>query len=305
MLTSEASAKMSKPTGTMQETIIGRLPGELRNMIYKLVLDADFQGESRYDKGYRRGLHVVSHTRSDDKPLHLRNLLAVFQVCSQMRTEAMPFLFQSKAIWLVHRNLTEIVAPMAVPTKQELKDWSDMMRQIPMHLRSPRMTIEYRHSSELPVDPLLLQEPPSGGSEFNTGINALIKAAAPNEVVVVVNFNFTSIGTFRMDDDYFNAGIPDPKPFHVCGRDEPMTVGECKSILIKILTSSAKKACQVVRHAFAEKRERLEKHRSHRVCFIRLGLKTSLERLAIVEKKTQELMEHLPAWRPGHTILDQ
>ena len=73
-----------------------------------------------------------------------------------------------------------------------------------------------------------------------------------------------------------------------------MTVAKCESIFVKIPTSNAVKAYRTLQDAFAEKRMRLEKHRSHRVCSIRLSLQKSLERLEIAEKKICELMENIP-----------
>ena len=82
----------------------------------------------------------------------------------------------------------------------------------------------------------------------------------------------------------------------VCIHDEPMTVTDCESILVTITTSDAVKAYHMVQDAFAEKRRKLEVHRSHRVCFIRLSLQKSLERLEIAEQKIREVMENIPGF---------
>jgi hypothetical protein len=300
---------MSEPTGTMQLGIIGKLPLELRMKVYEAFLDVhafrayhDQVGNNMIPR-----FDAIAIRPHESKPHALSKLLAITQVSSDMRAEAIPFLFRGKPVWLLHkdRNYTEEYTPMAIATTVELTDWSAMIARIPAHLRSPKMTFEYRHECMLNKDASLLGQPLQGGARCTAGIRTLVGAAAPNEVLVTINFNYTRIGAFKMDRPWFDAGVPCPEPVHVCNRDEPMTAVEFESILIKIPTSDAKKACQVVKRAFADKRERLEKHRSHRVCFIRLGLNKALERLAIVERKTQELMEHLPAWRPGHSILDQ
>jgi hypothetical protein len=300
---------MPEPTGKMDQSIIGRLPPELRMKVYEAFLDVRLFRAYHHQVGNNLiprfdGIAIVPQ---GTRIYNLSRLLAVTQVCKDMRAEAIPFFFQGKPVWLLHKDRYdfEVYTPMAIPTTEELHDWSTMIAKIPAPLRSPQMTFEYRHECMLNKDASLLGQPLHGGARYAAGIRTLIGAAAPNEVIVTINLNYFSIGTFKVDCPFFNAGVFNPQPVHVCTRDEPMTAVEFERILIKIPTSDAKKACQVVKRAFADKREKLEKHRSHRMCVVRLKLNKALERLAIVERKTQELMEHLPAWRPGHSILDQ
>jgi hypothetical protein len=193
------------------------------------------------------------HDSHGDKCYKLSKLLAVTQVCSQMHGEALPFFFQRKPVWLLHkdRNDIEVHTPMGIPTTEEVHDWSAVMARIPAHLRSPQMTFEYRHACMLNKDASMLGQPLQGGTVYTAAIRTLVGAAAPNEVLVTINFNYTSIGAFKVDCAYFNAGVSDPKPVHVCTRDAPMTAADFEGILIKIPTGDGKKACQVVKPAFA------------------------------------------------------
>jgi len=131
---------------------------------------------------------------------------------------------------------------------------------------------------------------PKRGLEFEAGIGALITAARPYEVTVVISLSFNIMSAY---------GVPRTrvsKPLHICAHDEPMTMTDCESILVEILTSDAVKAYRAVQDAFAEKRRRLEVHRSHRVCFVRLSLKVGLERLEMAEKEIHEVLENLPGF---------
>lgn len=161
---------------------------------------------------------------------------------------------------------------MAVPTDAELKTWSTMIANIPAHLRSRWLTFQYYYECELSIFSQLNPTPREPGPEIERGIGALVKAARPYTVVVAIDLFFHRMGAFTV------SGMRPTKPVNLCIHDEPMTVAECESILIRIPTSDSVKAYRVVEEAFAEKRRRLEMHRSHRVCFIRLGLQKSLER---------------------------
>lgn len=282
-MSSNKPAEMTTPKG-LSESILGRLPKELSNKVYELVMDADFTSRD----GHHR-LQGTAHKPQEEEPLTLRQRLAPLQVCREMRAEAIGYFFQ-KPVWLMHQKRTpsEYHTTMAVPTDDELKVWSAMIANIPMHLRSRWLTFQYYYKCELSIFSVINTTPREPGPEFEAGIRALVKAARPHQVVVAVNLFFHRMGAFGV------SGMGPTKP--VCIHDEPMTVTECESILVKIPTSDAVKAYRMVQAAFAEKRRQLEVHRSHRVCFIRLSLQKSLERLEIAEQKIRELMENIPGF---------
>jgi len=237
---------------------------------------------------------VIEYTPQGEGSLTLRERLAPLQVCHQMRAEAIGYFFDT-SIWLVHalQARSEYHEAMVAPTEDEVKTWSTMIAKIPMHLRSPWLKFEYRRDERiLSVNPLKIRKPLECGPEIKAGIGALIEAARPHGVIVVIEHFFHKIGSLPA------TRTRSTWPADVCVRDEPMTVTDCESILVRIPTSDATEAYRVVKRAFAEKRRRFEKHRSHRVCFVRLGLKVALERLEAAEKITMEAMEHLPGF-PG------
>jgi hypothetical protein len=282
------STEMTAPTGTMPESLIGRLPGELRNKVYGYLMESD-----SIPRGHPSGLEVYRVTTQEGKSLAIRKKLAPLQVCRQMRAEAIGYFFD-EPIWLSHQIqiLNENYLAMVAPTEGELKNWSAMLSKIPMHLRSPWMTFEYRHEYVLIKDTLLTSEPIGRGADFKAGIRALVKAVRPHKVVVVINLFFHSMGRAVA------SNTRPSEPGYVCIRDQPMTVADCESILVKISTSDAVEAYRLVKHAFAEKRRELEAHRAHRVCFIRLSLGLALARLEIAEKRMRVVLEHMPGF-PG------
>ncbi|GAB7331191.1 hypothetical protein MBLNU13_g02661t1 [Cladosporium sp. NU13] len=275
---------MTTPYKGLSESILGRLPKELSNKVYDHVMDVDFTSK---DKHHR--LQGTTHTPQEEEPLTLRQKLAPLQVCREMRAEAIGYFFQ-KPVWLMHQKRTpsEYHTTMAVPADDELKIWSAMIARIPMHLHSRWLTFQYYYECELSIFSEWNPTPRESGPEFEAGIRALVKAARPHKMVVAIKVFFHRMGAFG------TSGMGHTLP--VCVRDELMTVAECESILVKIPTSDAVKAYRMFQDAFAEKRRRLEKHRSHRVCFIRLSLQKSLERLEIAERKIRELMENIPGF---------
>jgi hypothetical protein len=282
-MSSNKPTEMTTPKG-LSESILGRLPKELNNKVYELVMDADFTSRD----GHHR-LQGTAHTPQEEEPLTLRQRLAPLQVCREMRAEAIGYFFQ-KPVWLMHQKRTpsEYHTTMAVPTDDELKIWSAMIANIPMHLRSHWLTFQYYYECELSIFSVINTTPREPGPEFEAGIRALVKAARPHSLNLAINLFFHRMGAFG------SSGTGPMDTIYICVRDEPMSVAECESIFIEIPTSDAVKAYRMVQDAFAEKRRKLETHRSHRVCFIRLGLQKSLERLQIAEKKIRELMENVP-----------
>jgi len=287
-MSSDKSAEMTKPSNGYAESILGRLPPELSNKVYKFVMDNNFV--------MRDGSHMLGGTAAHTPPqvvlLELREKLAPLQVCSGMRSAAIGYFFQNP-VWLMHhkRTLTEYHTSMAIPSDDELRTWSAMIARIPMHLRSRWLTFQYYYEYDLSFFSALYPKPLESGPDFETGIRALVKAARPQEVVVVINLFFHRMGAFGG-----SGSRPSGPVQFICNRDQPMTVADCESLLVKIPTSDAVKAYGMVQDAFAEKRRDLEKHRSHRVCFIRLGLDKSLQRLEIAEKKIREVMQNLPGF---------
>jgi hypothetical protein len=178
------------------------------------------------------------------------------------------------------------------PTEGDFKSWSAMLAKIPKHLRSPWLEFEYQHECALRINRSRVDIPLECGPQFKAGIAALVKVVQHHKVSVVINLFFHSMGRVA------TSNARPSEPVYVCVRDKPMSVADCESILVKIPTSDAVEAYRLVEREFAEKRRRLEAHRSHKVCFIRLGLDLALERLKIAEKRIRVVLEHMPNF-PG------
>jgi hypothetical protein len=173
--------------------------------------------------------------------------------------------------------------------------WSAMIARIPVHLRSCWLTSQYYYECELNIFSKLNPNPLEPRREFETGIRALVSATRPHQAYLAIGIFFRRMGACSSSGTS-PPGMWRSKQVHICKLDEPTMVADCESILVKIPTSDTVKAYRMVREAFAEKRRRLEKHRSHRVCFVHLGLRKSLERLEIAEQKIREVMENLPGF---------
>lgn len=290
-MSSDASVEMTTPSNGLAESILGRLPKELSNKVYEFVMEGNFI--------VRNGSHRLQGTfehANQAEPLTLRQKLAPLQVCREMRSAAIGYFFQNP-VWLMHlkRTPTDYHTMTAVPWDNELRIWSAMIARVPMHLRSRWLTFQYYYECELSIFSKLNPKPLELRSEFETGIRALVSATRPHQAYLAINIFFHRMGAFGV------AGMSPPgerpsKPVYICAHDEPMTVADCESILVKIPTNDAVKAYRMVQDAFAEKRRRLEKHRSHKVCFVRLSLQKSLERLDMAEKKIREVMENIPGF---------
>ena len=270
---SDNSTKMAGPTGNWKHSLLGRLPAELRVMIYELATEVVFAADMGKPKltPYERKLQ--------GRYPHLRQLLAPMRVCKQMRNEMLPFFFHSRAVRLrQQRSEHDLHLPIAVPDEKNVEAWTEAIEAIPEHLRSGLMEFEYQYVW-------------SPWSEHSSQTGEALR----NELVVSINIVFHTLGATSVTE-----GCHEPEVHNVCShnlvcvKDDPMMVHECEALHIRIPLGDATRASKAVKSAFAQRRMRLEVHLSHRMCFIRPGVKRSLERLAFAEKKSLEVMEHLP-----------
>lgn len=297
---------MAGPFGDMKHSLLGRLPGELRNMIYEFATEARLEARDGSDITKKK-LEAHSREKNVEKRPTLRQLLGPMQVCRQMRAEMLPFFFHSRAILLRNRaDQYAYSSPMGIPSRTQLEAWPAVMQAIPRQLRTARTTFEYQHIWNLDGLPITT----SSVSDFQEAVQTLIDAASPNTLVMSINIVLNKLGATSS-----TAGTYEPEGHilgtfkYLCVHGEPMNVHECEAILIKLPTDDAIRAFKVVKRLFAERRRKFEVHRRHRTCFIRPGLKKSFDRLAIAERYVQGLMEILPyspgaRWSPGLSILE-
>lgn len=291
---SDNSTKMAEPFGDWKHSLLGRLPAELRVMVYEFATEAVFDAEKGKPKIKP---HAYKPKPGYERDPTLRQLLAPMRVCKQMRSEMLPVFFHSRAVRLrQQRSEFDRHLPIAVPSEENVKVWSEAIEAIPTHLRSELMKFEYQYV----WSPWSEYSSQTDGAlqdvkEFKEGLQKLIHAAGQNELVVSINIVFRTLGATSSTECYYepeahNAGSHNL----VCCKDDPMMVHECEALHVKIPTKDATCASKVVKYAFAQRRKRLEVHLNHRMCFIRPGVGKSLARLADAEKKLQEVMEHLP-----------
>jgi hypothetical protein len=278
---------MAPPLSDLENSIFGRLPPELRIMVYSACF-------VNADKLVR--LNQATLLRSID-PANRRAskmgiMLAPLQVSSQMRREAIDLLLGGQTIIIYKsRNTATVNSPMTLLTPHHIVSWGSVINRIPAHLRPTRLTYERQHDCMMGGH--VVYDPPLTGVYFASSIDRLVTAMHPCELVLSVNFTYHKIGLHHSSQSYHN---PDKskswKP--VCARDKTMTEQECEQMVVKFSARNAAKARGQVAEAFTKKRCQLEVHRSHRICFIRTsGIDKALAALGTAENMVNTMIGHL------------
>jgi hypothetical protein len=276
---------MAPPPTDLENSILGRLPPELRLMVYRCCFEDA-------DKLIR--LNQATLLQSIDpenrRASKMGILLAPLQVSSQMRREAIDLLLGGQTV-VIYKNLytRTVNTPMILLTPHHIVSWGSVINRIPTHLRSRNLTYELQHDCKL--DGQVAYEPPLTGVYFASSIDQLVTAMQPCELVLSVNFTYHKIALNHRSASYHDAGGPWGP---ACALDKTMTEQDCEQMVVKFSAANAAKAHKQVAEAFAEKRRQLEVHRSHSICFIRLSnIDNALAALAKAENMVNAMVGHL------------
>jgi hypothetical protein len=243
----------------MEKTSLGKLPLEVRQMVYENLFGGDF----------------------------FKISLAPFMLCSEMNAEVTQTLVRIPKTAIlncgnaIHRALT-------APSANQLQILAQRFNAIPQALRS-RLTIEVQHDCMLigQIQPFAIASF-VGNAQFTQDIRNLVATVSPCDVVISVNFGFNSVSTTPSTNSYHAA---DPgQVWNVCPQGE-MSSQECEQILFKIPTNDKIQAQQIIDEAFTEKCQQFEAHRAHRVCFIRLGMDEALQCLVDARDMMTEMVD--------------
>jgi hypothetical protein len=281
---------MSSVPTNLNDSVLGKLPLELRRMVYRACFDNTDQNviATRFSNTLLSSISPAILTTN------MRTLLAPLQVSSQMRRKAIDLLLGDKTA-IIYRNMANdtVNSPMIYLSAQQIASWGFTINMIPIHLRSPRLTYELRHDCLMDGD--VDQFPPLTGTEFARSIDRLVTVMQPCELVLSVNFAYHKIAACRSSKSYHVQGIAAGGSLtFVCSRDEPMNSQDCEHMVVKFSARDVVKARRQVAEAFAEKRRQLEVHRAHKICFIRTsGLDTALAALATAEGMVNAMIGHL------------
>ncbi|KAM0722379.1 hypothetical protein Q7P37_001820 [Cladosporium fusiforme] len=279
---------------------LGRLPLELREIVYKYAIDARvIQAVSYLESTAPEPLLtwiVVDEDFRSPKESR-RRVLRPLQVCSEMRSEAIKALSRVPILFSHHPvRYEEYGTPIAPPSDRELEAWKLLVSRIPCHLLVPRTTFEYQHDCGLDgPDPSLNDKTWGDGQQFSNRIRQLVDIVRPGKLKISIQIRFLKVGILGLQKD---GGHPlrNARSFtdYICKRDTAITTKTSELLEVIVPADDPVKARRIVIGTFEAKRQLFEAHRGHKLCFVRLNIDKTLERLAISEKKMLDMVCHLP-----------
>lgn len=271
----------------LENSILGRLPPELRLMVYR----ACFEGADKLIRLNQATL-LQSIDPENRRASKMGILLAPLQVSSQMRREAIGLLLGGQTV-VIYKNLYTITVntPMILLTPHHVVSWGSVINRIPAHLRSRNLTYELQHDCKL--DGQVVYNPPLTGAYFASSIDSLVTAMQPCELVLSVNSTYHKIAVHHRSVSYHDSRSGGPWG-PACALDKTMTEQDCEQMVVRFSAANAAKAHKQVAEAFTKKRRLLEVHRAHRICFIRLSnIDNALAALARAENMVNAMVGHL------------
>lgn len=275
----------------MDNSPLAKLPAELRLAIYKHVFNHQGHILMR-DRTETYKLTFQTVGQASTKILNLQEVLYPLHVCKQIRDEAMGLQFgpepitigpcRARAFLIVHR-----------PSSDASSGCCRCISQVPIHLRSPNLCFEYQYDTSVHHS-----SSHSGrfAITFNQSLEEDVVKLATAAYPTPLNM---SVSCFLPEKAYKSVH-PDhcpsisEKPIFVCTKDVAFTHDLREYIIFKLPTNNPVEARRLVESAFEERVRSFEAHRHHRVCFIRLGLGTSLQDLATAKSMMHKLINRIP-----------
>jgi hypothetical protein len=243
----------------MNNTPIGALPLEIREMVYENFFGGDF----------------------------FRVSLAPLTICDEMNAEA------NRTLARIHKTAildcgNDNTSALTAPDFNQLRVLAQRFSAIPQNLKS-RLTFEVQHDCSLlgPIQTVAVGTTVSN-AEFTRDIRNLVATVSPCNVVISVNFLFNSLSGTPSTSSYHvtNPGLQSK----VCPQGDPMSSQECEQVVFKIPADDKIKAQKIIDEVFAAKCGQFEAHRAHRVCFIRLGIDETLQNLVDARDMMTEMV---------------
>jgi hypothetical protein len=278
----------------MENSLFSKLPPELRQMVYKQCIGGDFREFGQHRKiplGLQHVIYTVGFRGDSRAMIYGVNRLAILQLCSSIRKEAIKSLMRDVVVFLAPRYSDNNA--MTVLTPQECQAVSLWIGTIPAHIPSDKLEFRLQHDCRLVIDPNdHFDFPWLNAPLFTANTRLLVAAVRPRDVVMSVNFTFHALSKLP-----YNKSYHEPLPgrlWIVCSRDESMMSQACENILINFTALDKTKAQKSVNDAFAKRRRQFEAHRGHRMCFIKLsGIDKALAALTKAHDMTNEMISLL------------
>lgn len=283
---------------------LGRLPRELRDIIFGYVLESDIQAATHYHADGKKHTRLVV----DRGQRTLRETLAPLQICQQIRHEAIETLskvcFNLDHTVATFKDYHEHKTPIAPPTESEIEDWTQLISAFPAHLLIPGTIFEYQHVCGLQEPYPSMDDPIWGDKQgFNIQIRRLVEIVRPGKLKLSMRIYFRRSDVFTrllesgdIDDMHLlNKRQNRGQTGYICKRDAVMTEETSQVLMVSMPADDPDKARSAIKTAFDGRRESFEAHRGHRVCFVRLYVNRALSRLAIAENMLLTMVSHLPS----------
>jgi hypothetical protein len=250
----------------MNNSPIGALPVEVREMIYENFFEGDF----------------------------FRISLVPLTLCEQMKAEATKTLVRIPKTAIVECGNVSSRA-LTAPNFNQLRALAQRFSAIPQALKS-RLTFEVQHDCRLLGSTPLLGNfalpTVVSNAQFTRDIRNLVATVSPCNVVISVNFTFNSLSGSNPSSSSYHAADRG-RLSNVCPKGDPVSPQECEQILVKISAVDKIQAQKAIDEAFAAKCSQFEAHRAHRVCFIRLGIDQALQNLVDARDMMTEMVDLL------------
>jgi hypothetical protein len=212
----------------MENSLFSKLPSELRQMVYNQCIGGDFREFGQHRKIPLGLQHVVHNAgfRGDFRAMiYDVNRLAILQLCSGIRKEAIKSLMRDVVVFLAPRYSNKSALTALTPQECQAVSW--WIGTIPAHIPSDKLEFRLQHDCRLVIDPKdYVDHPRLSAPLFTANTRLLVAAMRPRDVVMSINFTFHSLSKFPYKKSYH-----EPYPgrlWVVCSRDESMMSQACE-----------------------------------------------------------------------------
>lgn len=268
--TQQVSTPLTKTIDALENSPLGRVPGEIRNTIYTMALT------------YPGGLNCKSSTwrpMSDGtSPSQALNLRAT---CKQIRaeTEGMFFALNDVSIWSDLNEFSSLLEPCS-SLKLRAKQTVQLLNAIPSSMISP-------------CSRLVVWISPSisgiGRDHFKPRMLKVTRDVQHFQVHVGTHYgahHWTSSGYEQQAK--LTSG---PSDRIICAKDPAVSMNDCASFEFVFPVDDRAGASALLEDLIAEKVALLEAHKSHRFCPVRAEFEGLVKSFDVVREKLLEFAE--------------
>jgi len=250
----------------MDNSLLRLLPLEIREMIYEDCFEDDL-------------FEVMK------KP----NSLALLQLCRELRPETEQFLTRHTKAILNGGNMD--TSALTVLDADQQTALAQLVGAIPAHLNLKKFVFELQHDCRVICPGMYASYTSVIPPQFTANTRAFVAIVRPYEAVISVNFTFHKLSTYPLTNSLHHTSHGSVST--VCPHDDPMTIQALEQGVIKLSASDKTKSQNAADQAFARKRRHFEAHRTHKVCFVKVGIDKALDSLANAQDHINAMIQLL------------